>query len=152
MKHSFHSRYLYLTIYRGYGGATITEPVGGFDDAALSTMFNPPSPTSTFSPDSHLQNKNKNNAYVAGVVIGAVTGIVMVMGLVAWILRRTRKVQRAFEMPGEATQSEDLRQKFRHSLVEVPPPTELHEDQLPAELQDERQDENAHTGPSELPG
>jgi H+/gluconate symporter-like permease len=128
----------------------MTEPVGGFDDVALSTMFNPPSPTSTFSSNSHP--KKSNNAYIAGVVIGAVTGIVIVMGLTAWILSRTRKVQHPFEMPGEPAQSEDLRPKFRHSLVEVPPPTELHEDQLPAELQGERQDENAHTGPSELPG
>jgi hypothetical protein len=150
-----HLWYLYLTVCRGSGGATMTEPVGGFAHAALSTMFNPPPPTSTSPPNSvptiPPRPKKGNKAYISGIVIGAVTGIVIMVGLVAWLLCRRRRASHPFEMPGESAQSEDMRLKFRHSLVGMPP-AELHEDQRPAELQGEGQEVHTQTNPSELPG
>ena len=133
----------------------MTEPVGGFAHAALSTMFNPPPPTSTSPPNNFPTNipssKKSNNAYIAGIVIGAITFIVFMVGLIAWILRRRRRATHRFEMPGESAKSEDKRLKFRHSLAGIPP-AELHEDQRPAELEGEGQDGHAQTNPSELPG
>ncbi|KAH6663379.1 putative cell wall anchored protein [Halenospora varia] len=73
----------------GDGGATVTQPVGGFVHAAISTMFYP-SPTinsPTITPA--IKHHHESNAgYIAGGVIGGVVGLAIVMGLAVYILRR----------------------------------------------------------------
>lgn len=72
-------------------------------------------------------------------------------GVIAWILHRRRRAVHPLEMPGECAERSDLGVKFRHALVE-PPPMELPEDQIPAELQGETRNKSASAGPCELPG
>jgi len=91
----FHSS---LTISRGEGGATMTQPVGGFAHAAISTMFNPPpttprtpSPSTTYNPTitpATQHHRESNAADISGAVVGAVAGLAMVVGLSVWLLRR----------------------------------------------------------------
>lgn len=137
-----HSLYLKLTSCRGNGSATMTEPVGGFANAALFTMFNPPPPTSTSLPTglptTSPYPKAKNNTYIAGIVIGAVAGIAIVVGFAACIVCKRRKAQRPVEVHGESAQEKGTKSKFEHLPVELPPrempPIELAENQRPAEL------------------
>jgi len=126
----------------GNGSATMTEPVGGFANAALFTMFHPPPPTSTPPPTSLPtvlpHHKTKNNAYIAGIVIGTVAGIAIVVGLAACIVYQRRRGQLPSEMHGESAQEKGTKSKCEHLPVELPPremlPIELAETQRPAEL------------------
>ena len=137
-----YSRYLNLTACRGNGSATMTEPVGGFANAALFTMFHPPPPTSTPPPTSLPtilpHHKTKNNAYIAGIVVGTVAGIAIVVGLAACIVYQRRRGQLPSEMHGESAQEKGTKLKCEHLPVELPPremlPIELAETQRPAEL------------------
>ncbi|PVH92096.1 hypothetical protein DM02DRAFT_663272 [Periconia macrospinosa] len=138
----------------GDGSATMTEPVSGFAHAALSTMFNPPPPTSPSPPTSPPSNpprpEDSHNAHIAGAVVGAVAGIVIIVGLIAWILHRRRRALPSHELPGESAQKKDIKSKCQELPVDSPL-VELPEDQRPAELQDERRDSGVPTSPSELP-
>jgi hypothetical protein len=137
-----HSRYLNLTACRENGSATMTEPVGGFANAALFTMFNPPPPTHTSPPTSPPpippHPRAKSNAYIAGIVIGTVAGIAIVVGLSACIVYQRRRTQRPFEMQGESAQEKGTKSRCEHLPVEMPPRemplVELAENQRPAEL------------------
>ena len=120
----------------------MTEPVGGFANAALFTMFNPPPPTHTSPPTSPPpippHPKAKSNAYIAGIVIGTVAGIAIVVGLSACIVYQRRRTQRPFEMQGESAQEKGTKSRCEHLPVEMPPRemplVELAENQRPAEL------------------
>jgi hypothetical protein len=117
-------------------------------------MFNPPPPTSTTPPTNNTslpsslptipRHKDKNNAYIAGIVVGTVAGIVIVVGLTAWIFYRRKRTLRLHEMPGESSQKQDVKSKRRELPVE-PSPAELPDNQCPAELQGNGQNEDATT-------
>ncbi|KAK5098956.1 hypothetical protein LTR70_000923 [Exophiala xenobiotica] len=76
----------------------MTQPVGGFAHAAISTMFNPPAttpPTASLSTTYNLtitsatqHQRESNTADIAGAVVGAVAVLVMFVGLSIWLLRR----------------------------------------------------------------
>lgn len=125
----------------------MTEPIGGFANAAISTMFNPP-PPSTSLPTATPHPKAKNNAYIAGIVIGTVAGIALVAGLIVYILRKRRKAKHPFEVHGESAQEAELhgesaqekgeKSKCEQLPAELPPRemprTELPENDCPVEL------------------
>jgi hypothetical protein len=131
------------------------EPVGGFAHAAISTMFNPPPTTSTSPPDnsptSTPRPKNNNNGRIVGAVIGAVVGVVIIVGLVVWAMRRRRRTLRPHEMHGDsAEEKRDSAYKCQELPAEVPP-VEPSKGHYPAELQDEREDNDELISPVELP-
>jgi hypothetical protein len=131
----------------------MTEPVSGFANAAIFTMFHPPPPTSTPSPSSPPTTpphpKEKNNAYIAGIVVGTVAGIVIVVGLTTYIFYRKRRASLPPEMHGESAREKVLKSECQHLPVQTWP-IELPENQRPAELSGERQDGNELNSPSEL--
>ncbi|KAL5331048.1 hypothetical protein ACEPPN_000577 [Leptodophora sp. 'Broadleaf-Isolate-01'] len=114
----------------GDGGATITQPVGGFDHAAILTMFNPPTiipPTVTpplKTPDTHPHHEG-NAGDIAGAVIGAAVGLAIVIGLNVWILRRKSGKDRYQVSPPQELTGESIRRE----LAATPPCQEL-----PAEM------------------
>ena len=145
-----------LTCCRGSGSATMSEPVGGFAHAAISTMFNPP-PTTSTSPPTNLstitpppKNNNKGNGHIVGAVIGAVAGLVIIVGLVVWVMRRRGRTLRPHEMHGEsAEEKRDIMYKRQELPAEIP--AELLKGQNPAELQGERENNDELISPVELP-
>lgn len=142
----------------------MTEPIGGFANAAISTMFNPPvmSASPTTNTTTHHSQKGSNDRYIAGAVVGAVAGIALIAGLIFWILQRRsrRRGTTRQELPGESsTHKNDMMASYRgNSTQEMPNelpaqdmPVELCEDSNPAELPNKRGDRAAPTSPVELP-
>ena len=88
----------------------MTQPVDGFAHAAISTMFNPPA-TTPLTPSSPTPNPSTSNnsttspaaqhhreinaATIAGAVVGAVTGLIVIVGLSVWILHRKSRKDRS---------------------------------------------------------
>ncbi|KAF9637447.1 Galactose oxidase/kelch beta-propeller [Lasiodiplodia theobromae] len=84
------------------GGATMTEPAGGFAHPAIWTMFHPPpTPTAT----ENAGNEGVSGGAIAGAVVGSVAGVSL-FGVGAWILLRRRSQRRRRQSIGRSTISE----------------------------------------------
>lgn len=105
------------------GGATMTQPAGGFHDAAVSTMFNPP-PTTTATPKNH-----SDTGAIVGGVIGAVAGVALVAGLGFWMLRK-----RSARQLRKVSHQEPAQDSAPHELGQDPACHELPEKTLLAEV------------------
>lgn len=90
----------------------MTQPVGGFANAAVYTMFHPPPPTATPStnatavPDSRQQHSSNTGA-IAGGVVGGVVGLAGIACLALW-LRRMKSNHRRQAQLQEMTQRQEL--------------------------------------------
>ncbi|KAH8692510.1 hypothetical protein GQ44DRAFT_719790 [Phaeosphaeriaceae sp. PMI808] len=137
----------------GYGGATLTEPFGGFAHAAISTMFNPPvtSVSPTIPTSTRAGPRNDNDDYIAGAVVGSVVVMAIIVGLIDLILHRRRRITIPYELSDESSRNKKDKVAQRRELPAQDVPVELPVDQDTAELQDERGDRTTLTSPIELP-
>ncbi|KAH8727348.1 hypothetical protein GQ44DRAFT_825053 [Phaeosphaeriaceae sp. PMI808] len=137
----------------GYGGATLTEPFGGFAHAAISTMFSPPvtSVSPTIPTSTRASPKNDNDGYIAGAVVGSVAGIAIIVSLIALVLRRRRRITIPYELSDESSRNKKDKVAQRRELPAQDVPVELPVDQDTAEPQDEREYRTTLTSPIELP-
>lgn len=73
----------------GDGGATLTEPQGGFAHPAVYTMFHPPPPPSTStSAAAAAASSSLSGGAVAGAVVGSVAGVALAVLAGWWALGR----------------------------------------------------------------
>lgn len=135
-----------LTHCRGDGGATMTEPVGGFAQAAMSTMFNPPksSPSTTVPTTAVPSTKSPgdsgpSSATIAGAVVGSVAGFIIIAALAIFFLRKKKKKPSPEPVRHELTgefQTEELDSKSpKQELPAEIPIMELPGDDVFAELE-----------------
>ena len=88
------------------GGATVTVPIAGFDDPALATVFAraPISSLSTSTTSAGAAGPSHPNiGSIAGEVIGAFLGFLLIIGSLAFFLRRRRKHTKKFDLPEPAS-------------------------------------------------
>lgn len=125
------------------GGATMSAPVSGFADAAIYTMFHPPPPTNT-SPTTTSSSsilptippsKKHNSAYIAGAVVGSLAGVLIIVGLVAWIVYRRRRRATHPSIPRDYEEYRDKKLEHQELPADILP-VELPESQCFAERRD----------------
>ncbi|KAF3902426.1 hypothetical protein ABW21_db0200140 [Orbilia brochopaga] len=94
------------------GGATLTQPPGGFDQAALATVFAPfaaratTSPTSTGPGGGPIQTSGSadssssiSGGAIGGIVVGVIALIAIIGGGIYFFLRKKRRQQRDLVTP-----------------------------------------------------
>lgn len=77
----------------GDGGATLTEPQGGFAHPAVYTMFHPPPPSTSTAASSSSASSLSGGA-IAGAVVGSVAGVALAVLAGWWVLGRRREARR----------------------------------------------------------
>lgn len=88
------------------GGATITAPLSGFDNQALSTIFSQPS--------SSAKSKPQVGVIVAGV-IGAFVGISLITGVAALVRRKMRRSGKdVYVNDGRGGDAPEVSENVRH--------------------------------------
>jgi hypothetical protein len=98
---------LLTTCNSGSGGATSTEPTGGFADATLASVIRERAPTDSSpgsgtgkpssppSPgDPSAQGGGSNAGAIAGGVVGGLALLVIIAGAAAWFLLRRKRQRR----------------------------------------------------------
>jgi hypothetical protein len=116
-------------------------------------MFNPPltanTPPPTNLPTLAPRPKDNNNGHIVGAVIGSVAGIILIVGLVVWAIRRRRRALHPHELHGESAQeTRDITYKCQELPADVQP---VRQNQHAAELQGESKDNGELISPVELP-
>lgn len=161
-----------LTISSGNGNATMKQPLGGFANPAIATIFNPPPPNSTqntisstssttpAAASSSQPSRSTNISAVAGGVIGAVAGSFLILGLAIYLKRRhtgsglqenSTSSQNTYssnpkELPGEEIYAKEMRGDIpSHELPANVP------ERAPAELESPKTVHEKDSTPAESP-
>lgn len=72
------------------GGATMTAPVGGFAEAAVSHMFHPRLMTSQNTTAEKTKHHVSRTTIIAGTLVGGLCGLCALIGFIFYMLRRKR--------------------------------------------------------------
>ncbi|KAF2087703.1 hypothetical protein K490DRAFT_73631 [Saccharata proteae CBS 121410] len=121
------------------GSATMTAPVGGFAQAAISTMFE------SRPSNSAVPSKHSDAGAIAGGVVGGLAGLALILGVVLFVLHRAKKAKKAKE-------STQQLQQEKPEMGYEPRRQEMELNLAPQELDSQAQRaEQTRTHPIELP-
>ncbi|CAN9342729.1 unnamed protein product [Alternaria alternata] len=118
------------------GGATVVEPVSGYDHPAISVMFNRPAATSSF-PISPVHPDGIKSGHIAGAVVGAVGGSFILAILLVWAIKWRKKTLHAAKPDKAIAQEKEDDFSITQELPAKSMRVELDEQRYIAELDGE---------------
>ncbi|RYN19986.1 hypothetical protein AA0112_g10885 [Alternaria arborescens] len=118
------------------GGATVVEPVSGYDHPAISVMFNRPAATSSLS-DLSVHPDGIKSSHIAGAVVGAVGGSFILAILLVWAIKWRRKTLHAAKPDTAIAQEKEDDFSITQELPAKSMRVELDEQRYIAELDGE---------------